>query len=392
MNVFIVPSWYPSKQHPSAGIFFKMQAMALAKYVDEVNIGIGTWGSHHEELWIDRKSGILGLLRLFNKPASNSLQLCHNCTEYFDPAFTWSRMFRKGNISEIIKSVQRCYFSFEADYGPIDIIHAHSSYPAGFVAMHISLKTNTPYLITEHMGPFPFPTFIKGKKIDPVVLRPLENASKVLSVSPGLAFNIKKSANVESEVLPNLVDESRFNKKTNEEKTPFRLLFVGRLEKEKGVYTLIRGINEVKKPTILTIVGDGPERENLEKFAASKNYKNIIWEGWKSQDELANIYRKNHALILPSEHENNPLVIIEAFASGIPVIGSNIAGIKELVLEKLGVLFSPGDPTDVARKIEHVVENYKSFDSDYIRAHFLENYSATKVCQKLLTIYRSICR
>jgi len=135
------------------------------------------------------------------------------------------------------------------------------------------------------------------------------------------------------------------------------ILFVGRLSKEKGVLTLLKAIQNIDVQ--LKIVGDGPVRDDCEKFVKENNINNVSFEGYKSGDELKNLYRNAMFIVFPSEcYENAPMTVLEAFAFGKPVIGSNLGGIPEMIIdEKTGLLFRPGDYQDLREKIQYLLAN-----------------------------------
>lgn len=132
----------------------------------------------------------------------------------------------------------------------------------------------------------------------------------------------------------------------------------GRLSSEKGVFTLLKAMKTAGKGE-LRIVGDGPLRNDLERFASQNQISNVKFEGWKSGEELKQIVSNAMFVVVPSEwYENSPLVIYEAYALGKPVIGAAIGGITELVdHQENGLLFQAGQPEDLARQIQYMLDH-----------------------------------
>ena len=130
------------------------------------------------------------------------------------------------------------------------------------------------------------------------------------------------------------------------------VLFVGRLSHEKGIYTLIKAVKCLKVQ--LKIVGDGPMQQELKSYVAMNHISNILFLGYKSGKELQKLFQEASCVVFPSEcYENGPMTILEAFAFGKPVIGSNIGGIPEMIKNgKTGFLFTPGDIDDLKEKID----------------------------------------
>ena len=106
------------------------------------------------------------------------------------------------------------------------------------------------------------------------------------------------------------------------------LVFAGRLSSEKGLDILITAMRQIDSDVRLVVYGDGPDRERLEEEASS----NVEFRGWVSTHELANVFRSSRALLFPSQwFEVCPLVILESYASGLPVLGSHLGSIRQLI-------------------------------------------------------------
>lgn len=135
------------------------------------------------------------------------------------------------------------------------------------------------------------------------------------------------------------------------------IIFFGRLSHEKGLLTLINAVNGLN--ISLNIVGDGPQKRELEQYLLEKEINNVKLLGHKKGGELYSLVKRALFVIVPSEwYENNPRSVIEAFALGKPVIGSNIGGIPELVKEgETGLLYEMGDVDGLAGKISWFLEN-----------------------------------
>ncbi|WP_374220728.1 glycosyltransferase family 4 protein [Deefgea sp. CFH1-16] len=130
------------------------------------------------------------------------------------------------------------------------------------------------------------------------------------------------------------------------------LIYFGRLAPEKGVATLMKAANLAKTP--LKIVGTGPIEAEL-KVLANELSADIEFLGYQSGESLHNLIRGARAVALPSEwYENAPMSILESFALGKPVIGAEIGGIPEMVINKqTGYLFQSGHVTDLSRVLKN---------------------------------------
>jgi glycosyltransferase involved in cell wall biosynthesis len=129
-------------------------------------------------------------------------------------------------------------------------------------------------------------------------------------------------------------------------------LFLGRLAAEKGVGTLLRAMR-LNPGVTLRVLGDGPEKETLVRFAGSERMRNVEFLGHQSGAKLLATIRNAAFVVVPSEwYENLPYSVLEAFALGKPVVASRIGGIPELIDEgKDGFLFTPKSAEELAERI-----------------------------------------
>lgn len=171
-------------------------------------------------------------------------------------------------------------------------------------------------------------------------------------------------------------------------------LYVGRLEKEKGLETLIRAFNMFNNDMQihLMITGEGSYSHYLKELVNSLNIHNIQFTGFLKDQELKSTIQNAKAVIIPSEwYENYPFVILEAMAYGKPVVGSRIGGIVEQVDDgETGYLFTPNDVYDLFQKL-FVVNNLskeKIFEMGFRARRKVEDVNApSKYMNKITSVY-----
>ena len=153
--------------------------------------------------------------------------------------------------------------------------------------------------------------------------------------------------------LPNFIELLQFHEITNN----YNLLFIGRLEKTKGVEFLIQAISFIIKvfpQTTLTIVGGGGNKADLFNLAKKLQLeKHIQFRGWVEHKDLDSYYEKASIVVIPSVvPENFPTVCNEAMSAGRPVIGTNAGGIPEIIDDGVnGYLVEPENPEQIAEKV-----------------------------------------
>ncbi|AHM61785.1 group 1 glycosyl transferase [Flammeovirgaceae bacterium 311] len=397
MNIFIVPSWYPSIKIPIAGIFFKEQASYLAEIIKDINVGVSLWGQSDPDLGITKNiPSSLRALYNFSRIDKNTKITAKrpNLYEYYTPVLNWSHKLLDGNMSGIVKANLSNLQKFEQQYGKVDVIHAHVSYPAGYIAMALSKQLGIPYVITEHMGPFPFDTFLNEGVIHPKLAEAISEADQVLAVSPSLSKNISKFGFKEPAFIPNVIDEDFFNVGEPVSAFPFRFFTLANLSPEKGIDDLLAAVAIVtkqKEDVCFNIGGGGSYLDSYRAKSKKMGISRYInWLGQLSREEAREQYQKCNAFILPSHGETFGVVYAEAISSGKPVIATRCGGPECIVDEKNGLLANVKDPADLAEKIIYMIENYQRFDALEIRRQFESKFSKNVVIPKIVEVYRSI--
>lgn len=157
--------------------------------------------------------------------------------------------------------------------------------------------------------------------------------------------------------IPNFVFSNKYTPNFNNSNY---ILYFGRLEKHKGVQTLIAAMKHAKTLK-LYVVGEGTFRNELEKYVKKNNIRNVMILGFIARKKLIELIRDSLLTVLPSEwYENCPMAVLESFALGKPVIGTRIGGIPDLVDNgSTGLLFEAGNVDDLAEKIQYLLDNKK---------------------------------
>ncbi len=241
-----------------------------------------------------------------------------------------------------------------------DVVYAHL--PAyGFMEVLILWKifTRRRLVVTLHMDPVGTGFFKYIFKIERIVLRALLRVADRIRVSTQNFSREKIFKNIKREkisIIPFGIDLKRFYpaaKPTN--KNIF--LFVGRLSRThyfKGVELLLRAFHVIVQKNFdaeLWIVGDGDERAQYERITEKLHIsKKVRFFGAVSDDALPEIYRQARVMVLPStdSSETFGLVLLEAMASGVPVIASDVPGVDQLVVrDVVGKLIDPGNEQEL---------------------------------------------
>lgn len=256
-------------------------------------------------------------------------------------------------------------------YEKLDLLHVHYAIPhasAAYIAKQILAEKNyeLPFITTLHGTDI---TLVgKDETFIPVVQFSIEKSDGITAVSDSLRketyqyFDITKSI----EVIPNFIDFDRF-KKLNKEH--FRkviarhgekiIMHTSNFRKVKRVEDVVKIFCEVRKeiPAKLLLIGDGPERQNIEKLVRKVcDPDDVHFLG--KQEAVEELLAIADIFILPSASESFGLAALEAMACQVPVISSNAGGLSEINIEgETGFLCNVGDVEAMAEKALYILSD-----------------------------------
>jgi glycosyltransferase involved in cell wall biosynthesis len=292
-------------------------------------------------------------------PALIAMGLCEACTHPLRLARAVPSLLRLiraarggmirhiGYLLQAIRLRHRC-----CDLG-IDHIHTHFSTNAAAVAMLCRLMGGPAYSFTVH-GP--------DELVDPAannIAEKAQHARHVIAISEycrtQLIHALPQDLWARIAVIPCGVDLTEFQPLTRPTDDARSLLCVGRLCPQKGQVEIPSAVaaSLAHFPEIhVDLIGDGEDRDAIVTRAAALDVgDHIMLHGWCSNDVVRTMLQASRALLLPSHAEGLPIVIMEAFAMGRPVITTRIAGIPELVDETCGWLFDAGSAEGLQKAI-----------------------------------------
>jgi glycosyltransferase involved in cell wall biosynthesis len=278
----------------------------------------------------------------------------------------------------------------------IHVIHTHSHIFALFSAVIVG-KIQKISIIHTVVGS---DVFIHPKNpIYRVIMKFLFNrTNKIIAKSNSLFDQTVKFIEASKKLchIPNAIS---FPKETEsvEKGGSLDIYFIGRIEKVKGVHTLLRAFEKAyfysNKKLKLYFIGDGSERKNLENFVAEKKLGNVVsFLGWQKNPRKY-LYGTNRIFVLPSLSEGFPNTILEAAAAQCPIVASSVGGIKEMVVNlDNGILVPPKRVEPLFRAIMFYFKNPKKRE-EFARASFLFNkkkYRWDTVLPKFFEVYSSV--
>lgn len=375
MNILILTHSYPDTVNKWRGLFIKEQAKALSLHND-VSVVYFTVDYSRLAPFSKPKHSVAqsGRLTEYNVITGRSFPVI-NQLKYFSDTWTFIK-------KEIITKQKP------------DIINSHISYPAGFLGTIIQKLTGIPNITTEH-------SWIRKHFRSPVhkqcVLYSLKNSAGYIAVSNALKDDIQGVVNRKISVVPNVIDTGRFRiaDKKRGEKLDIGLLG-GMGNYRKGLDILIRAVALLKNKNINVHIGGSGKLLDKFKAMASESgvIENFIFYGDVPAEETPGFYSRLDAFVLASRDETFGVVVIEAMASGLPVIATDCGGPREIITPETGVLVRKEDPEDLVRAIELLQENIGKYDPDAIRKYADSKYgqeafvkAIEKTFQNIIQIY-----
>lgn len=375
MHILFISRGYPSAQRPQIGNFEVDQAEGLAKMGHKVSMISVDLGREFipKEFGIQRiqKNGVLS----------------YHC--FFIPMkfFPGEGIFRK----LLNMQLDYLYQKVVQEAGQPDIIYAHYLWNMDW-ALYLKENYNIPMVGIEHwseMGYDDVKPFIinHAKRIYPKL-------DGLISVSHSLQKNIEKFTGIHSEVVFDTIHDSVRMKKVH--KTPdgkTRFIGVGSLIPRKGYDDLITAFSKCtcpKEKWLLTIVGEGPEENNLnELIAANGLNKNIQLVGRKNKEEIVKLLNHSDVFISSSHLETFGVAALEAICCGVPVLAIDSVGPREFITDQNGRLCA--DDIDALRQgIEYMFYHHQEYDRQAIADDCRARFSSEVIAKQLTAIFEDV--
>lgn len=281
-----------------------------------------------------------------------------------------------------------------------DIVHIHSSF-AGFICrfflFFIPFK-KMKVIYCPHSFSFMMKTsFFKKKIYSLIEIMMLPVTDKVICVgveeyNSAIKFGLSPHKLI---IINNGVRILEyFDKKEFLKDNIVNFIFVGRFDFQKGYDLLIEAIKNTNKLNAkFTIVGDFVHDESYENLELD----NVFFTGWIGRDELLSYYYDSDFLLMPSRWEGLPMVALEAFSTGLPILSSNCSGIDELVEDDFnGYKFKNEDVNDFISKIEFLCKNINFIKINKLsrnaRMTYLDKFTVEKMNEKTFELYVDILK
>lgn len=378
LNILIVASWYPNEQHPTNGSFIEEQAQMFKDAGHRVIVLhpflTGTFFSS-----IFKKN--LKFMALWNNISVIRVGI--------KPVFPKQR---KISYDKLYQECKKALKKFNISVEHFDLIHSHTMFMGGVIAMNLAKEFKKNHFHTEHTSGLIFRPEQYNKEDENIIKNVFESSKNVFFVSQfALEMTlaqwriVKKDTHV---VLPNMVNKIFFQHSNSElMDKPFSYIIICGLIPIKRVDLILKGWSELLihyPDSQLTIAGEGPEKNKLESIVNQLNLsKSVRFLPKLHRQEVLQQISIHHVLISSSKLETFGLTIAEAQALGKPVVATDSGGVRDIVDEETGIITGQSIEELTIGLIE-IQKNYKKYNPQKIREKIKQKFASEIILERLM--------
>lgn len=397
LRVLVATPFFPSPARPYAGTFVANQCTELARLGADIRVIAPLprviWLSH---CLVPRWRALAETPREYSWSGIEVTS-----PRYFTLPKNLALLWGAGQVrSQLLRCVR--------GRGGIGLIHGHGTLPVGVAAVQAGAELGLPVVLTVHgtdINKYPF----LSRSYMRIIQNALSSATLVLAVSENLASKviaIEPSSKVRVHRIG--IDLAAFEESpgadsrrcATADRRQFRIIYVGRLVRAKGVYDLLEGFELFLSvlgdiDSELVFVGDGREAASLKAMCEHSGAlrSRVRFTGAVPHSHIPEILSGADILVLPSYSEGLGMVIVEAMAAGVPCIGSKVGGIPEVIADGYnGILVQPGSPREIADAIGRLASSQGLWTSlSHAARHSIRsNHDIQRNSLALMQIYREV--
>ena len=391
MNILHLLSWFPTPDDPTLGNFCVRMIDALPETCHSVILSVCDGKNMTQSFEIKEIAGAHHThVQIYIRPPKNKALR----------KLKMLRMYQYG-----LKYIKKHFFN-------PDLIHLHVAYPLGQVALLWKKLYGYKYVMTEHWTiyqPQNKDVLVGGLKKK--IVKIANNAALIMPVSLDLQRCMEgHGVQNQFKVVYNLVNTDMFKlcqpcidsiQRTNLNGNDMhvwkkRILHISTLRDEaknfSGILRTIERLRQQRDDFELHVIHDY-EAPEFKAFVKEHHLEDcVIFHGKKTSAEVAEAYQKADFFVLFSNFENLPCVIVEAFASGVPVLSTAVGGIAEILSPERGVLIPQGDEDALLRGMNQMLDHSSEYDRKAMRAYAVKTFSAQTIGKQIVEGYKTILK
>jgi glycosyltransferase involved in cell wall biosynthesis len=368
------------------GLFIERHARSVAPFAD-----VSVLYVHADDQLIDRKEDI----EITRDGELLQVKIYYRISRCRVPAFR-----SLINLYRYIRYHRRGLQIIRKESGRPDLVHVNVLTRLGVIAMVFKWLTGTPYVITEHWTRYlPHMDNFKGSLRKLLTRMAVKRASAVLPVTENLKLAMERHGlkNHNYRIIPNVVDMNMFRiPEETQDRAKKRFIHVSCFEdKQKnisGILRVLKKISAYRSDWECHMIGEGIHLELLVDQAKKLGLegKEVIFHGLKENDELAGMMADTDFQVMFSRFENLPVVILESYACGVPVLSTDVGGIREHLDPSLGILIPREDEQALEEKINYMLDHYQDYRKENLRQYAQNHFSKEVIGKQLFQVYQEI--
>lgn len=366
LHVLFLCSWYPSRVLPSNGDFIQRhaRAVALKHQVTVIHIVTDPNKIDNTEFDIVEKENISEIIA-YIKPTSFTI-------------FKWYRFW---------SALQRALTKVPK----YDVVHVHRLFPMGIMALYLRSKYAIPFIISEHWTGYQKESKKHISLLEKIISKSISKKAEFICPVSDHLGNAMKNKGLKGKFIkvPNVVDTKVFYPKPTKQKT-FKIVHISDMNDEhKNIRGMLKVAHKLKEKIDFQwyfVGGDGRQFEKeLAVFKDSESKVEFI--SHIPHKDVSDFLNKSDVFVLFSNYENLPCVVLEAFACGVPVISTNVGGIKEYFPQDFGVLIARKDVAGLMEVIEKIYVGEKKFERQKMHDYAIQHFSPLSICNAFTELY-----
>ena len=386
MNVLHLLSWFPTPDDPTLGNFCVRMIDALPEDCHSVILSVCDGKDMTKSFEVKEIPGVRHThVQIYIRPPKiNAIR-----------KLKMLRMYQYG-----LKYIKKNFFN-------PDLIHLHVTYPLGQVALLWKKLFGYKYVLTEHWTIYqPQNKDVLVGKLKQKIVKIANNAELIMPVSLDLQRCMEKhGVQNRFQVIYNLVNTDMFTLRQpcidSNRTTPARndmqglkkrMLHISTLRDEaknfSGILRVVERLRQQRDDFELHVIHDYDAPE-FKAFVKEHHLEDcVIFHGKKTSAEVAEAYQQADFFVLFSNFENLPCVIVEAFASGVPVLSTSVGGIAEILSPERGILIPQGDEDALLQGMIQMLDHSSEYDHQAIRDYAIKTFAAQNIGQQIFEAYK----
>lgn len=404
-TICLVTNWYPTKENPFQGLFFKEQAFAVS---ENFNFVVIHYREHMGEKIVNRVKvsppytekntieyffDVSVPLSVYMADVIHDFKIKHIRKKYVDGIGKYISEKRKTYTQKTITKLVNQYVKES-----VDVFYCVDAQQEAFIIQCLAQHFNKPYIVGEH-APVPWP----GTVMKDINKYAIENANMFLAISNDkirqlLLQNIRLP---KIKYIGNLIDETKLlpKKNGNDIKT-FVIVAAHSFYKNYALFIAIMNkLVEITKCDFrVMIVGYGSNKgysKNIEDFENeirnSKFADKAIMIPEVPHEKIGETLNKADAFIMTSIQEGQPVSAMEAACCGLPIFSTRCGGVEDYVDEKMGRIYSILDSDGMAQGLKDFLEGKMEFDSEYIRKQVVKRFGTKAFVENFTSAFVEVC-